>query len=235
MTDIHNLQQNKLLSALPIVDYERIFTQLELVQISAGEILYESGEKLQHVYFPIDCFISLLYDTENGSTTEIAAIGNDGVVGVAIFMSGEAMPHRAMAQSAGYAYRIPQNLFMQEFSRHGPLYRKLLGYTQVFITQTAQMAVCNRFHKVDQQICRFLLLSLDWLSTNELAITQELIANMLGVRREGITEAAGKLQQAGLIHYKRGHITVLDRQGLEARSCECYQVVKTEFERLLAA
>ena len=235
MIDIHDPQQNKLLNALPIVDYERIFPHLELVQMFPGEILYESGEKLRYAYFPANCFISLLYDTENGSTTEIASIGNDGAVGVAIFMSGEAMPYRAMVQSTGYAYRMRQNLLMEEFSRHGPLYHKLLSYTQVFITQTAQMAVCNRFHKVDQQLCRFLLLSLDWLPTNELVITQELISNMLGVRREGITEAAGKLQQAGLIHYRRGHITVLDREGLEARCCECYHVVKTEFERLLAA
>lgn len=235
MTDIHASQQNKLLTALPMVDYERIFTHLEQVQVSSGEILYESGEKPKYVYFPTDCFISLLYDTEDGSTTEIASIGNDGAVGVAIFMSGEAMPYRVRVQSTGYVYRVQQNLFMQEFGRHGPLYHKLLSYTQVFITQTAQMAVCNRFHKVDQQLCRFLLLSIDWLPTNELAITQELISHMLGVRREGITEAAGKLQQAGLIHYKRGHITVLDREGLEARSCECYQIVKTEFERLLAA
>lgn len=235
MIDIHDPQQNKLLTALPMADYEHISMHLELIQLCPGEILFQSGDKLQYVYFPTDCFISMLYDTEDGATTEIASIGNDGVAGVAIFMSGAAMLYRAMVQSAGYAYRMPQNLFMEEFDRHGALYHKLLSYTQVFITQTAQMAVCNRFHKVDQQLCRFLLLSLDWVPTNELTITQELISNMLGVRREGITEAAGKLQQAGLIHYKRGHITVLDRKGLEARSCECYQVVKTEFERLLAA
>ncbi|MBX9916508.1 MAG: Crp/Fnr family transcriptional regulator [Nitrosomonas sp.] len=235
MTDIHNPQQNKLLKALPIADYERILVHLELTEMSPGEILFHSGEKLQYVYFPTDCFMSLLYDTEDGATTEIASIGNDGVVGVGIFMTGSAMPFRALVQSTGYAYRMSQNLFMEEFSRQGSLYHKLLSYTQVLITQTAQMAVCNRFHKVDQQLCRFLLLSFDWLPTNELAITQELISNMLGVRREGITEAAGKLQQEGLIHCRRGHIAVLDREGLEARSCECYQVVKTEFERLLAA
>ena len=235
MIDLHDPQQNKLLMTLPITDYERIFMHLEPVQLIPGEILFHSGEKLEYVYFPMDCFISLLYDTENGGTTEIAAIGNDGVVGVAIFMSGAAMPYRAMVQSAGHAYRMPQNLFMQEFSRYGSFSHKLLNYTQVLITQAAQMAVCNRFHNVDQQLCRFLLLSFGWLPTNELAITQELISNMLGVRREGITEAAGKLQHAGLIHYRRGHITVLNREGLEARSCECYQVVKSEFERLLAA
>lgn len=235
MIDINVPQQNKLLMTLPISDYERIFMNLELVQMSPGEILFHSGEKLQYVYFPTDCFISLIYNTEDGGTTEIASIGNDGVVGVAVFMSGAAMPYRAMVQSAGYAYRMPQSLFMQEFIRQGPFSHQLLNYTQVLITQAAQMAVCNRFHKVDQQLCRFLLLSFDWLPTNELAITQELISNMLGVRREGVTEAAGKLQQAGLIHYRRGYITVLNREGLEARSCECYHVVKTEFERLLAA
>ncbi len=228
-------KRNHLLNVLPREEYEHILPHLELIEMPLGKVLYESGEKLQYAYFPMDCIVSLLYVMENGASAEIAVIGFEGVIGVALFMGGQTTINRAVVQSAGYAYRIRQNLFMQEFNRHGVLLHKLLNYTQALITQTAQTAVCNRFHTVDQQLCRWLLLSLDRLSSNELFMTQELIANMLGVRREGVTEAASKLQEAGLIHYSRGHITVLDREGLEARVCECYQVVKTEFDRLLPA
>ncbi|MDV6342615.1 Crp/Fnr family transcriptional regulator [Nitrosomonas sp. Is35] len=228
-------QYNHLLNSLTPEEYERISPYLELVEMPLGNVLYESGEKLHYVYFPIDCIISLLYVMENGSSAEIAVVGFEGAIGIAHFMGGKTMPNRAVVQSAGYSYRIRPNHFMQEFDRHGAMLHIMLKYTQAIITQMAQTAVCNRHHSVDQQLCRWLLLSLDRLSTNELVMTQELIANMLGVRREGVTEAAGKLQQAGLIQYSRGHITVLDRQGLEERVCECYQVVKKEFERLLPA
>jgi CRP-like cAMP-binding protein len=226
-------KQNHLLNALPPAEYERIFPHLELIQMPLGEVLYESGEKLHHVYFPIDCIVSLLYVMEDGASAEIAVVGFEGAIGIALFMGGQTMPNRAVVQSAGYSYRIRSNLFMQEFERHGVILLIMLKYTQALITQMAQTAVCNRHHSVDQQLCRWLLLSLDRLSSNELVMTQELIANMLGVRREGVTEAAGNLQRAGLIQYSRGHITVLDRPGLEARVCECYQVVKKEFDRLL--
>lgn len=226
-------KRNNLLNSLTPEEYERIFPYLELVEMPLGHVLYESGEKLHHVYFPVDCIVSLLYVMENGSSAEIAVVGFEGAIGIALFMGGQTMPNRAVVQSAGYSYRMRSNQFMQEFDRHGAMLHIMLKYTQAIITQMAQTAVCNRHHSVDQQLCRWLLLSLDRLTSNELAMTQELIANMLGVRREGVTEAAGKLQQAGLIHYSRGHITVLDRQGLEARVCECYQVVKEEFDRLL--
>ncbi|WP_293005025.1 Crp/Fnr family transcriptional regulator [Nitrosomonas sp.] len=225
--------KNHLLASLPETEYDRIFPHLELFQMPLGEVIYESGEKLHYIYFPTDCIISLLYVMENGASAEIAVVGFEGAVGVALFMGGQTMPNRAVVQSAGYCYRIRQKQFMQEFDRHGALLHKLLKYTQALITQMAQTAVCNRHHSVDQQLCRWLLLSLDRLSSNELAMTQELIANMLGVRREGVTQAAGKLQEAGLIHYSRGHITVIDRKGLEARVCECYEVVRKEFERIL--
>jgi len=198
-----------------------------------GEVLYESGGELRHAYFPTTCIVSLLYVMENGSSAEIAVVGNEGLVGVALFMGGGTMPNRAVVQSAGHAYRLRGAFIKQEFDRYGVLLRLLLRYTQALITQMAQTAVCNRHHSVDQQLCRWLLMSLDRLSSDELVMTQELIANMLGVRREGVTEAAGKLHRAGLIDYRRGHIKVLDRPGLEARVCECYQVVKTEFDRLL--
>ena len=238
MTDPHSPRQNHLLDALPAAEYERLFPHLELVPMPLGEVLYESGDELHYVYFPTTCIVSKLYVMENGASTEIAVVGNEGIIGVALFMGGGTMPNRAVVQSAGYAYRLRGHLLMQEFDRSGgrrsgALHHLLLRYTQALITQMAQTAVCNRHHSVDQQLCRWLLLSLDRLSSNELTMTQELIANMLGVRREGVTEAAGKLQQAGLIDYSRGHITVLDRPGLEARVCECYQVVKTEFDRLL--
>jgi len=238
MTDPHNPRQNNLLNALPAADYERLFPHLELVPMPLGEVLYESGDKLRHAYFPTTCIVSKLNVMENGASAEIAVVGNDGMIGVALFMGGNTMPNRAVVQSAGYAYRLRAHLLMLEFDRSGgrrsgALNHLLLRYTQVLITQMAQTAVCNRHHSVDQQLCRWLLLSLDRLASNELIMTQELIANMLGVRREGVTEAAGKLQRARLIDYNRGHITVLDRPGLESRVCECYQVVKTESDRLL--
>lgn len=230
-----NPKYNHLLNSLAPEEYKRIFPYLELVEMPLGDVLYESGEKLHYVYFPIDCIVSLLYVMENGASAEIAVVGFEGAIGIAHFMGGQTMPNRAVVQSAGHSYRMRPNHFMQEFDRHGAMLHIMLKYTQAIITQMAQTAVCNRHHSVDQQLCRWLLLSLDRLATNELIMTQELIANMLGVRREGVTEAAGKLQQAGLIQYSRGHITVLDRQGLEARVCECYQVVKKEFDRLLPA
>lgn len=238
MTGPHSPRQNHLLDALPPAEYEHLFPHLERVPMPLGDVLYESGDELCHVYFPTTCIVSMLYVMENGASAEIAVVGNEGIIGVALFMGGGTMPNRAVVQSAGYAYRLPKQLFRQEFNRSGGrrsgvLHHLLLRYTQALITQTAQTAVCNRHHSVDQQLCRWLLLSLDRLPSNELTMTQELIANMLGVRREGVTEAAGKLQQAGLIHYRRGHITVLDRPGLEARVCECYQVVKRESDRLL--
>ncbi|MDD1611822.1 MAG: Crp/Fnr family transcriptional regulator [Methylococcaceae bacterium] len=233
MTTPDNFLQNHLLNALPAEVLERLFPHLEKVPMPLGDVLYESGEELIYAYFPTTSIVSLLYVMENGASAEIAVIGNEGIIGVALFMGGGTMPNRAVVQSAGHAYRIRGHLMLQEFNRYGPLHHLLLRYTQVLITQMAQTAVCNRHHSVDQQLCRWLLLSLDRLSTNELTMTQELIANMLGVRREGVTEAAGKLQRAGLIEYSRGHITVLDRPGLEARVCECYQVVKMESDRLL--
>jgi len=225
--------QNHLLDALPQGDYERIEAHLELVPLGLGDVLYEPGIKLRYVYFPTTSIISLLYVMEDGASAEIAIVGNEGILGVSLFMGGETTPSRAVVQSAGHGFRLKAELLKEEFGRFGPTMHLLLRYTQALITQMAQTAVCNRHHSVDQQLCRLLLLSLDRLASNELSMTQELIANMLGVRREGVTEAAGKLQDAGLIRYRRGRITVLDRPGVEARACECYQVVKTEFERLL--
>jgi CRP-like cAMP-binding protein len=225
--------QNHLLEALPAGDFERLASHLELVPMPLGEVLYESGSRLQYVYFPTTCIISLLYVMEDGASAEIAIVGNEGVLGISLFMGGDTTPSRALVQSGGHGYRLKAGHLKDEFARFGPTMHLLLRYTQALITQMAQTAVCNRHHSVDQQLCRWLLLSLDRLSTNELSMTQELIANMLGVRREGVTEAAGNLQDAGLIRYRRGKITVLDRAGLEARACECYQVVKTEFDRLL--
>jgi len=226
-------EQNHLLAALPAADRERLFPRLELVPLLLGDVLYESGSRLSHVYLPTTSIVSLLYVMENGASAEIAVVGNEGVVGVSLFMGGETTPSRAVVQSAGHAFRLKGELLKDEFYRAGPMQRLLLRYTQALLTQMAQTAVCNRHHSVDQQLCRWLLLSLDRLPSNELTMTQELIANMLGVRREGVTEAAGNLQSAGLIEYHRGRITVLDRRGLEARSCECYAVVKKEFDRLL--
>jgi CRP-like cAMP-binding protein len=227
--------QNQLLAALPAAERERIFVHLELKPMTLGEALYEAGGQLTHVYFPTDCIVSLLYVMEDGASAEIAVVGSEGIVGIALFMGGETTPSRAVVQSAGHAYRLRAQLLKEEFGRSGAVQHLLLRYTQALITQMAQTAACNRHHSVDQQLCRWLLLSLDRLKSNELRMTQELMANMLGVRREGVTEAAGKLQDAGLIQYTRGRIFVLDRSGLEARACECYGVVKREFDRLLPA
>jgi CRP-like cAMP-binding protein len=226
-------QQNHLLAALPASDYQRLAPHLELISLKLGEVLYEPGVQLRYVYFPTTSIVSLLYVMEDGASAEIAIVGNEGILGISLFMGGETTPSRAVVQSAGYGYRLKAQLLKDEFQRFGPMLHLLLRYTQALITQMAQTAVCNRHHSVDQQLCRWLLLSLDRLASNELSMTQELIANMLGVRREGVTEAAGKLQDAGLISYRRGRITVLDRPGLEARSCECYEVVKKELDRLL--
>lgn len=229
----HAPHQNHLLAALPEEDFLRIKAMLELVPMPLGQVLYESGGKLNYVYFPTNSIISLLYVLENGSSAEIAVVGNEGILGISLFMGGETTPSRAVVQSAGFGYRLKASLLKQEFNRNGPMMHLLLRYTQALITQMTQTAVCNRHHSVDQQLCRWLLLSVDRLASDELSMTQELIANMLGVRREGVTEAAGKLQKAGLIDYSRGHIKVLNRAGLEKKVCECYQVVKTEFDRLL--
>jgi CRP-like cAMP-binding protein len=224
---------NLLLAALPAAESSRWASQLEPVDMPLGQVLYESGTRLSHVYFPTTSIISLLYVMENGASAEIAVVGQEGIVGVALFMGGESTPSRAVVQSAGQGLRLKANLMMQEFNRGGPVMHLLLRYTQALITQMAQTAVCNRHHSLDQQLCRWLLLSLDRLQSNQLVMTQELIANMLGVRREGVTEAAGQLHKAGLIRYQRGHITILDRAGLERRTCECYAVVKKEYDRLL--
>jgi CRP-like cAMP-binding protein len=222
-----------LLAALPATEWERLAPQLELVELSLGAVLYESGMAMSHVYFPTTAIVSLLYVLENGASAEIAVVGREGVVGIALFMGGGTTPSRAVVQSAGLGYRLRAQLIQDEFKQAGPVMHLLLRYTQALITQMAQTAVCNRHHSLDQQLCRWLLLSLDCLRTNQLVMTQELIANMLGVRREGVTEAALKLQRLGLIRYARGHITVLDRPGLEQRVCECYDVVKREYDRLL--
>jgi CRP-like cAMP-binding protein len=227
------LPRNHLLEALPSDVKNRLFPHLERVAMPLGKILYESGDSLRHVYFPIDCIVSLLYVMEDGASAEISVVGNEGLVGVAVFMGGESTPSRAIVQSGGSAFRLPCQRLNDEFHRHGDLQFLLLRYTQSLITQMAQTAVCNRHHSIDQQLCRWLLLSLDRLQGNHLTMTQELIANMLGVRREGVTEAAGKLQNLGIIEYHRGHITVLDRPKLETLCCECYAVVKKETDRLL--
>lgn len=224
---------NRLLAMLPAADKARLYPHVELVELPLGHVVYESGDQLRSVYFPVDSIISLLYVMEDGASAEIAIVGNEGIVGIAIFMGGETTPSRAVVQSAGHAYRMGAMILRQEFQRGGAMQQLLLRYTQALITQMAQTAVCNRHHSIDQQLCRWLLLSLDRLPTNDLTMTQELIANMLGVRRSGVTEAALKLQAAGLIRYSHGHIAILDRAGLEERVCECYAVVKREFERLL--
>ena len=233
MLGSHDPQQNHLLAALAPAERERIFPHLQLVEMPLGKVLYESGDVLRHVYFPTDSIISLLYVLADGASAEISVVGNEGLIGIALFMGGETTPSRAIVQSAGYAYRLVGQLLKNEFHRNGPLQLLLLRYTQALITQMAQTAVCNRHHSVDQQLCRWLLLSLDRLPSNQLVMTQELIANMLGVRREGVTEAAGKLDKLGAIRYARGHITVLDRPRLEHLCCECYAVVKRETDRLL--
>ena len=230
----HSPQQNYLLAALPAAEFDRLAPELELVPMPLGQALYESGGRLEHVYFPTTSIVSLLYVMEDGASAEIAIVGNEGILGISLFMGGETTPSRAVVQSAGHGYRLKAHLLKREFQRAGPVMNLLLRYTQALITQMAQTAVCNRHHSIEQQLCRWLLLSLDRLSTFELTMTQELIANMLGVRREGVTEAAGKLQRAGIIRYSRGRITVLDRERLEENVCECYAVVKKEFERLLS-
>lgn len=227
------MQKNLLLEALPSEVHARLFTQMELVPLPLGEVLYESGDTMHHVYFPTDAIVSLLYVMENGASGDIAVVGCEGMVGIALFMGGGSTPSRALVQSAGSAWRMPAQRLKDEFNRHSELQHLLLRYTQALITQMAQTAVCNRHHSIDQQLCRWLLLSLDRLPGNRLVMTQELIANMLGVRREGVTEAAGKLQKEGVVEYSRGQITVLDRSRLEQRSCECYAVVKAETDRLL--
>ena len=224
---------NDLLAALPPAEWLRWQPQLELVELKLGQVLYESGSVMYHVYFPTNAIVSLLYVLEDGASAEIAVVGHEGVVGVSIFMGGESTPSRAVVQSAGWGFRLRSAAIKGEFNQSGPVMHLLLRYTQALITQMAQTAVCNRHHSLDQQLCRWLLLSLDRLTGNDLVMTQELIANMLGVRREGVTEGALKLQKSGLISYARGHIKVLDRKGLEARTCECYAVVKKEYDRLL--
>ncbi len=226
---------NHLLSALPDAEWQRWLPEFEHVDLPLGQVLYEPGKTLSHVYFPTTAIISLLYVMENGASAEIAIVGNEGIVGISLFMGGESTPSRAVVQSAGRGLRLKAQMMKEEFNRNGPVLHLLLRYTQALITQMAQTAVCNRHHSLDQQLCRWLLLSLDRLQGDELVMTQELIANMLGVRREGVTEAALKLQQSGLIRYARGRISVLDRPGLEKRTCECYAVVKNEYDRLLPA
>jgi len=234
MPSPHDPNQNHLLAALLDDEFERLAPHLELIPMKLGDVLYESGGKLLHVYFPTTSIVSLHYVLENGGSSEIAGVGNEGVLGVSLFMGGNTTPSRAVVQTGGYGYRLKAHLLMEEFDRAGAVMRLLLRYTQALLTQMAQTAVCNRHHSVEQQLCRWLLLTLDRMPSNELTMTQELIANMLGVRREGVTEAAGKLQTAGFISYRRGHITVIDRDGLESNVCECYEVVKKEFARLLS-
>jgi CRP-like cAMP-binding protein len=230
---VDSRNENHLLAALPAAVQERIYPHLKRVPMPLGKVIYESGAELRNVYFPTDCIVSLLYVLENGASAEISVVGNEGLIGIALFMGGETTPSRAIVQSAGFAYQLAGQLLKEEFHRDADMQQLLLRYTQSLITQMTQTAVCNRHHSLDQQLCRWLLLSLDRLRTNQLTMTQELIANMLGVRREGVTEAAGKLQGVGVIRYQRGRITVLDRPKLESLCCECYAVVKKETDRLL--
>jgi CRP-like cAMP-binding protein len=234
MPTLHSPNQNHLLGALPTADFERLAPHLKLVPMPLGEILYEPGEQLQHAYFPTSAIVSLHYVMESGASAETAGVGNEGVVGIALFMGGNTTPSSAVVKTAGHGYRLERRLLKQEFERAGLLQQLLLRYTQALITQMTQTAACNRHHSVEQQLCRWLLSTLDRVPSHELIITQELVASMLGVRREGITEAAGKLQHAGFIRYRRGHISVLNRSGLETRACECYAVVRTELGRLLS-
>ena len=229
----HEMKLNRLLGALPDAVLKHWLPQLELINLPLGQVLYESGKTEQYVYFPTSAIISLLYVMKNGDSAEIAVVGNEGIVGISLFMGGNSTPSRAVVQSAGKGFRLTAQIMKDEFDKSGPAAHLLLRYTQALITQMSQTAVCNRHHSLDEQLCRWLLLSLDRLPGNELVMTQELIANMLGVRREGVTEAALKVQKAGLISYSRGRIRVLDRKGLEERSCECYEVVKKEYDRLL--
>jgi CRP-like cAMP-binding protein len=231
---IHNASQNHLIAALPPAEYERLAPHLELVPFLLGDVLYEPGEELKHAYFPTTSIVSLHYVTESGASAETAGVGNEGVVGISLFMGGDSTPSSAVVQTAGHGYRLESRRLKDEFKRGGVMQHLLLRYTQALITQVTQTAVCNRHHSVEQQLCRWLLLTLDRVSSRELVMTQELVASMLGVRREGVTEAAGKLKAAGLISYRRGHISVLERDGLESRVCECYGVVKKEIGRLLS-
>jgi CRP-like cAMP-binding protein len=233
VSSTHTPKQNHLLAALPAKDYANLLPDLEPIAMPLGQAIHESGGHMGYLYFPATCIVSLLYVMEDGASAEIAIVGNEGLVGISLFMGGESTPSRAVVQSAGEGYRLKASILKKEFALGGALQQLALLYTQALLTQMAQTAVCNRHHSLDQQLCRWLLLSIDRLPGNELRMTQELIANMLGVRREGVTAAAGNLQAAGLIHYKRGHITVLDRAGLERRVCECYGVVKRELDRLL--
>jgi CRP-like cAMP-binding protein len=234
MSSPHNPNQNHILAALPEAEFGRLAPHLELVPMLLGETLYEPGGQLQHVYFPTTAIVSLLYVMESGSSAEIAGVGNEGILGISLFMGGDTTPSSAVVQTAGHGYRLPGRLLKDEFNRGGLMQSLLLRYTQALLTQMCQTAACNRHHAIDQQLCRWLLLTLDRLPSNELVMTQELVASALGVRREGITEAAGKLQRAGVIRYRRGHIAVLDRSGLEAGACECYAVVKKELDRLMS-
>lgn len=233
MNALQNPQQNHLLAALPAADFALFSSQLELVAMPLGQMLYEPGSQLRHAYFPTNSIVSLHYVTESGASAETAGVGNEGVVGVPLFMGGDTTPSSAVVQTAGHAYRLERHALQQEFNRAGSLQHLLLRYAQALMTQMAQSAVCNRHHSVEQQLCRWLLLTMDRVPLRELVMTQELVASMLGVRRESVTEAAGKLQDAGYIRYRRGHIAVLDRKGLEAHACECYGVVKKELDRLL--
>jgi CRP-like cAMP-binding protein len=230
----HSPNQNHLLAALPTAEFERLAAHLELVPMALGEILYEPGELMRHAYFPTTAIVSLHYVMESGASAETAGVGNEGMVGVSLFMGGDTTPSSAVVQTAGHGYRLASALLKEEFVRAGLMQRLLLRYTQALITQMTQTAACNRHHSIEQQLCRWLLLTLDRVSTQELIMTQELVASMLGVRREGITEAAGNLQRAGVIRYRRGHIAVLERSGLETRVCECYATVKKELRRLLS-
>ncbi len=234
MAFLHNPNQNHLLAALPTAEFEPLAAHLDLVRMPLGQMLYGPGEQLQHAYFPTTSIVSLHYVMESGASAESAGVGNEGVVGISLFMGGDTTPSSAVVQTAGHASRLAGRLIKQEFGRAGLMQRLLLRYTQALITQMTQTAACNRHHSVEQQLCRWLLLTLDRMPTNELVMTQELVASMLGVRREGITEAAGRLQQAGFIRYRRGHISVIERSGLETRACECYAVVKKELNRLLS-
>ena len=234
MPSLHSPNQNRLLAALPEAEFERLSPYLELVPMLLGEMLYEPGAQLQHAYFPTTAIVSLHYVMASGASAETAGVGNEGVVGISLFMGGNTTPSSAVVQTAGHAYRLEGRLLKQEFSRAGLMQGLLLRYTQALITQMSQTAACNRHHSVEQQLCRWLLLTLDRVASRELVMTQELVASMLGVRREGITEAAGNLQRASVIRYRRGHIAVLERSGLETRACECYAVIKKELNRLLS-
>ena len=234
MPSSHSPNQNHLLAALPAAEYERLAAHLEPVPMLLGDILYEPGDQMQHAYFPTTSIVSLHYVMESGASAESAGVGNEGVVGISLFMGGDTTPSSAVVQTAGHAYRLAGRLLKAEFNRGGMVQGLLLRYTQALITQMSQTAACNRHHSVEQQLCRWLLLTLDRMPTKELVMTQELVASMLGVRREGITQAAGSLQEAGVIRYRRGHISVIERAGLETRVCECYSVVKKELDRLLS-